>query len=319
MIAPLISIIVPIYQVELYLEKCIDSIINQTYKNLEIILIDDGSPDRCGAICDEYAGKDSRIRVIHQKNGGLSAARNAGLDIAKGDYIQFVDSDDWIEPEACETVLTIAEEQHADIVCFGFCWLLPTGETTLVSVNSSSEIEEAAVIKQLICKKSVIRNFAWNKLFVRKLFDGVRFPVGRTYEDICVTYQLVHKADKIYATKAILYHYVTRENSISSKRFNAKTIKDLIAAYKQPIEFLQSEYPEYADMQIAHALREMLNGWALLENDPDYPRIMGDLKEFKRKHHSKMHTLTKYNKTIWLYYYCRPLAYLMIKYRYGKK
>ena len=91
MIAPLISIIVPIYQVELYLEKCIDSIINQTYKNLEIILIDDGSPDRCGAICDEYAGKDSRIRVIHQKNGGLSAARNAGLDIAKGDYIQFAE------------------------------------------------------------------------------------------------------------------------------------------------------------------------------------------------------------------------------------
>ncbi len=222
MIAPLISIIVPIYQVELYLEKCIDSIINQTYKNLEIILIDDGSPDRCGAICDEYAGKDSRIRVIHQKNGGLSAARNAGLDIAKGDYIQFVDSDDWIEPEACETVLTIAEEQHADIVCFGFCWLLPTGETTLVSVNSSSEIEEAAVIKQLICKKSVIRNFAWNKLFVRKLFDGVRFPVGRTYEDICVTYQLVHKADKIYATKAILYHYVLIRNRFSGARAPAR-------------------------------------------------------------------------------------------------
>ena len=125
---PLISIIIPVYKVEPYLRKCLDSVVQQTYRNLEIILVDDGSPDSCGAICDEYATKDERITVIHQENKGLSAARNAGLDIATGDYIQFVDSDDWIEPDALATVLSIAEDHHVDIVCFGFNKHLPSGE-----------------------------------------------------------------------------------------------------------------------------------------------------------------------------------------------
>ena len=134
-----------------------------------------------------------------------------------------------------------------------------------------------------------------------------------------MTYKLIHDADKIYVTKEILYNYVMREGAITSRRFDVRTIKDLIAAYEQPIEFLQSYYPEYADMQTAIAFREMLNGWVLLKGEPDYAEIMTGLENFKRKHQSKMRTLTKYNKTIWLYHYCRPLAYLLIKYRYGKK
>ena len=114
---PLISVIVPVYNVEKYLGKCVDSILAQTYENLEIILVEDGTKDNSGAICDAYAAKDSRIRVIHKENGGLSSARNAGMDIARGEYFGFVDSDDWIEPKMYETLLNLAEKYHADLVC----------------------------------------------------------------------------------------------------------------------------------------------------------------------------------------------------------
>ena len=117
-VSPLISIIIPVYKVEPYLRNCLDSIVNQTNRNLEIILVDDGSPDKSGDICDAYAAADERIIVIHQNNQGVSAARNAGLDIAKGDYILFVDSDDWIEQETCEAVLDLALKNNADLVCF---------------------------------------------------------------------------------------------------------------------------------------------------------------------------------------------------------
>lgn len=315
---PLISVIVPVYKVEPYLRRCLDSIVNQTYRNLEIILVDDGSPDRCGAICDEYAAKDKRIIVIHQENKGLSEARNAGLDIATGEYVQFVDSDDWIEPEACATALGLAVDQQVDIVFFGYNRRFPSGECRRVSVSSPSELEKSAVIGRLVWKTDSIRDFAWNKLFARALFDGVRFPKGKTYEDMWVTYRLIHKASRIYATDSVFYNYVVREGSITSRRFDAHAIRDRIAAYEQPIEFLQSYYPESADKQIAIALREMLNGWVLLRNTPGYADVMRKLDIFKRKYQSRMGALIKYNKTLRLYHYCRPLAYLYIKMRYGK-
>ena len=314
---PLISIIIPVYKVEPYLQRCLDSVVNQTYRNLEIILVDDGSPDRCGAICDEYAAKDKRITVIHQENKGLSAARNAGLDIARGDYIQFVDSDDWIEPETCSTVLGIAIDYQVDIVCFGFNRVLSSGEFIPKSVSFSSEIDKSALIRQSVWRCGPIRDFVWNKFFLKKLFDDVRFPEGKTYEDLWVTYRLIHKADRIYATDSVLYNYVIREGSITSRRFDAETIINLFAAFEQPIEFLQSYYPEYADKQISVAFRELLNGWCLLRRSPEYAGIKEKLDDFSRKYQSKMGTLAKYNKTIWLYHYCRPLAYLFIKQRYG--
>ena len=317
--SPSISIIVPVYKVEPYLRRCLDSIVNQTYRNLEIILVDDGSPDCCGAICDEYAAEDGRIIVIHQENKGLSAARNAGLDIARGDYIQFVDSDDWIELETCATVLGIAKDRQADIVCFGFNRVLSSGGFIPLSVSLSSDIDKSDLIRQLVWRYGPIRDFVWNKFFINKLFDDVRFPEGKTYEDMWVTYRLIHTADRIYAMDSVLYNYVIREGSITSRRFDADTITNLIAAYEQPIEFLQSYYPEYADKQISVAFRELLNGWCLLRRSPEYAAIKKKLDDFSKKYQSKMGTLARYNKTIWLYHYCRPLSFLYIKQRYGGK
>ena len=153
MCQPKISVIVPVYKVESYLGKCLDSIIGQTYHILEIILIDDGSPDRCGEICDEYAAKDPRIHVIHQQNAGLSAARNAGLDIASGDYIMFVDSDDWVEKNTCETVLMIAQQQQADIVCYGYN-----------EVSSSGKILKSLKMRRVGIIRGGRAVFNWGKI-----------------------------------------------------------------------------------------------------------------------------------------------------------
>ena len=178
----LISVIVPIYKVEKYLHKCIDSILAQTYTNLEIILVDDGSPDNCGKICDEYAAKDSRIKVIHQPNGGLSAARNAGLDIATGDYIGFVDSDDYIAPDMYEKLYNALVKNDADMAICDYQRFgneLPYDEMSLTT--------EVITGLQAMEKQNTVINcsfvVAWSKLYKSFIFSNVRFPVGKINED----------------------------------------------------------------------------------------------------------------------------------------
>ena len=158
---PLISVIVPVYNVEPYLRKCLDSIVNQTYKNLDIILVDDGSTDNSGAICDEYTQKDDRIIVIHQANAGQSAARNAALDTMRGEYVMFVDSDDWLEIEACETSLASIIDHHADIVCFGHRRCYPSGHIVERTVECPGVIERSELMRQLVYGIGVIRNVVW--------------------------------------------------------------------------------------------------------------------------------------------------------------
>lgn len=205
---PLISVIVPIYKVEAYLDDCVNSLLRQTLKNIEIILVDDGSPDRCGEMCDVYAAKDKRIRVIHQENQGLSAARNAGIDAAQADYLMFVDSDDWVEENFCSHPYELALEHHADLVVFQH---QRTTRPFQSCDEPSGPIDEATLQKLMLYK---IGCYAWNKLYRRTLFDTVRFPVGKVYEDIAVTHILVHKANRLYYSNKILYHYRIRPYSI---------------------------------------------------------------------------------------------------------
>ncbi len=220
----LISIIVPIYKVEKYLKKCIESIMAQTHKNIEIILVDDGSPDKCGDICEEYSKKDSRIKVIHKVNGGLSDARNAGLAIAKGDYIGFVDSDDYVANDMFETLYNLSETYNADISIVSFYELI---EDRVIGVMDSGELEildKTEGMKQLL-EDNKIQSYAWNKLFKRKLFDDMKFPTGKNFEDIATTFLLFEKSDIIIRKETPKYYYIRREDSIVGQR-TSKTYND---------------------------------------------------------------------------------------------
>ena len=217
----LISIIVPIYNVEKYLEKCLRSIINQTYKNIEIILVDDGSPDKCGIICDEYSHKDHRINVIHKRNGGLSDARNAGIEVSKGDYILFVDSDDYINLRMVELLYESIKKHSADIAVCRYKSILDNEVVDISEVDDSSEsfiIEESEYLnnKEYYSDRRVEFIVAWNKLYARKLFKEIRYPKGKIHEDEFTTYKLLYYAEKIVYVPQELYYYVQRSNSIMS-------------------------------------------------------------------------------------------------------
>lgn len=210
--SPLISVIVPIYNVEKYLEKCLSSICGQTYKNLEILLIDDGSTDHCGEICDAYAGKDPRIQVLHQSNQGLSAARNVGIDHASGDYLGFVDGDDWIEPVMFQTLLDAVIQHRADIAACQFRYVFSNGTSKFQPVRPFEA--EGRQIMVLLLKGEQIQDYVCNKLFSAQLFDSVRFPVGKTFEDISTTYRLFERATRLVSLSEPLYWYVQRESGI---------------------------------------------------------------------------------------------------------
>ena len=190
---PLISVIIPVYEVEAFLHKCIDSVIGQTYRELEIILVDDGSPDNCGDVCDEYAAVDSRIKVIHKQNGGLSDARNAGLDAASGEFIGFVDSDDHIEPDMFECLYQALYTSGSDIsICNHIIDNEITGNMTSAAgpeSESSLRMTQKEALSVLI-DDLIIRNYMWNKLYRASLFEGLRFPAVKVFEDTVMQYRL---------------------------------------------------------------------------------------------------------------------------------
>ncbi len=245
-----VSVIVPTYKVEKYLCKCIDSIINQTYKNLEIILVDDGSPDNCGKICDEYALKDSRVRVIHKENGGLSDARNAGLETAKGDYIGFVDSDDWIELNMYERLVANAVKFDAEISVGGVADILEKdGEYTQFKTTYDGKINEYVLSKEEAMKKYFLGSWsAWDKIYKKEVFDGICFPKGEINEDEAIVLYLLDRCNKIAYTNEVFYNYITRpgSNSITATSFHVKKL----AWYKHckaNLEFIKEKYPELTE------------------------------------------------------------------------
>lgn len=236
----LISVIVPIYKVEAYLDECISSIVAQTHKNLEIILVDDGSPDNCGAICDAWAAKDSRIQVIHKENGGLSDARNAGIEIANGDYIAFVDSDDWIKPEMYETMLAALTRENADICACNIlsCYAdrqIKWGCCEYTTGNSEK-------ILSMLYNDTAYPVSAWNKLYRRTLWAQIRFPKGKICEDAFTTYLLTHQAKRIVQITDPLYCYRIRENSIMTSAFSIKRMNEE-EAWRCNYQFVQQHYP----------------------------------------------------------------------------
>ncbi|MDY5030028.1 glycosyltransferase [Hallerella succinigenes] len=226
---PLISIIVPIYRVEAYLSRCIDSILNQSYRNLEIILVDDGSPDSCPKICNEYAEKDARIRVVHKKNGGLSDARNAGIDIANGKYISFIDSDDYIHPEMISTLFDLLKSNDADISVCNFTpfteRVSPLNKAPTIDTLSGKDAAKRLYQSQYATQTVV----AWDKLYKRSLFDHLRFKVGKFNEDEFFSYRALYLANKVVFTSQELYFYFIRTTGISKAITDPRSLNGLDA------------------------------------------------------------------------------------------
>lgn len=237
-----ISIIVPIYNVEKYLNRCIESIVNQTYQNLEIILVDDGSPDQCSEICDQWALKDSRIKVIHKKNGGLSDARNKGMEIASGDYIGFVDSDDWLHKNALEILLLFMQESQVDIVECKSSSVERYVQDEIVLKNQikSCRYSTETALSRLILEKP-LKQTVWNKLYRRKLIEQIPFEVGKYHEDEYWTYQIFAKAKEILFIDVILYYYFQRCDSIMGNEFSMKRMDAIEGRYNR-FKFLQTNY-----------------------------------------------------------------------------
>ena len=241
----LISIIVPIYNVEKYLEKCINSIINQTYKNLEIILVNDGSKDSSKDICEKFLKIDNRIIVVHKENEGLSEARNVGINIAKGKYIGFIDSDDYIEADMFERLYNNIKKNNADI---SICNIVEENEQgkiikTYIRENDNViELNKIEALKKLIMDQEVT-NHACNKLYKKDLFCNIKYPFSRKMEDMATTYKLFDLANKIVVDSSIGYHYIQRSDSIMGN-INKELIEHYELAVKEKDEYLYDKYPE---------------------------------------------------------------------------
>lgn len=285
---PLISIIVPVYNVEGYLKKCLNSICDQTYKNLEIIIVDDGSTDCSGKICDDYTRKDKRIRVIHQVNGGLSAARNKGLDVATGEYIGFVDGDDWIDNDMYEFLYYLLSQHKADIsICSHY---VEKGNATKVKYasNAVQEMSSKEAI-QLLAEDKVIRNYAWDKLFKRSLFAQLRFPLNRYFEDIAVMYLVFYEASKVILKGCPKYHYLYRDNSIMRSRYNPEKEYHLfLAVYEQNHFVLQNQLWHKTPVFVVQRGLHLIDHIMLVYQTLDVELIMKDVL-------SKMH---EYDKSV---------------------
>lgn len=269
----LVSVIVPIYNVEKYIDKCIKSICAQSYKNLEIILVDDGSPDKCGGICDAYANQDSRIVVIHKENGGLSDARNAGLNICCGKYVTFIDSDDYVEFDYIETLYTALIESRADISIGDYFYETENGLT----INDYFDSGKVRVLNQKeaigeLCKLRLFSNSAWAKLYPTDFFSDIRYPIGRIYEDIPVTYRLILKAGRVTFCEKPIYHYIFRPQAISKGGFKPQRLDALKFVKKMKYDVTKI-YPEYKKLLSNREFEEYIYAYKSLMKDPTQRNI----------------------------------------------
>lgn len=241
-----ISVIVPVYNVEQYLERCVDSIINQTYTNLEIILVNDGSTDNSGKLCDELAKKDERIRVIHKENGGLSDARNRGIDEAESDLVGFIDSDDYIDNDMYEVLLRNLNDTDADL---SMCALYDVYNNTPEEQVTNKEIWELSSEQaiKMVMEAKILSVTAVNKLYRKSLFSNLKFEVGKIAEDAFIMIKLLDKCEKIVATNEKKYYYVHRENSITTQKFSTKFL-NVIEAYEQNSNIIFEKYPKLKDV-----------------------------------------------------------------------
>ena len=310
-----ISVIVPVYKVEKFLHRCVDSILCQTFRDFELILVDDGSPDSCGEICEDYAVKDSRIHVIHQQNGGLSAARNTGIDWVMAEshshWIVFVDSDDWVHPRFLQQLYEAAEQTCCKISACGFLRTegepLPEGEDFSILAMSADDYYCGQV-------HDGVTAVAWNKLYHRSLFKKLRYPIGKLHEDEFTTYKAVYQAGKVGVTPARLYAYYQNPEGIMRSDWNPRRMH-VLEAFEAQIAFAQANGK---DRLLKKTVRSYIFGI--------HDHLGKAMKVYRKELRKKMQTALKLGRECgcfprnwqnsWAYedaYPCKPFWWLMSK------
>lgn len=277
---PLVSIVVPVYKVEKYIRECIDSILKQTYQNYELILVDDGSPDRCGEICEDYKKKNEKIQVIHKQNGGLSDARNAGTKIAKGEYITYIDSDDYVSENYLEKLVSAAVKYDADFV---------QGNYTREAFHSTVGNEEHVFASDQAFRKlltwDTVMVYAWAKLYRLSMFQNIEYPVGRLNEDCCTTYKLILNSNKVVCIDDEIYYYRITPNSILTSKFNVKRFE----LWKVPEEikaYLGNQAKSYKDELEYYKMRigiNLLNDSSSVEDNPSFTTYQKDITSWLKQ------------------------------------
>lgn len=286
----LISVIVPVYEVEKWLDECIESITNQTYKNLEIILVDDGSKDRCPEMCDEWEKKDKRIRVIHKENGGLSSARNAGLEICKGNYISFVDSDDFLEKNAYEILIEDIQTKNVDVVRFEHVRYRDGVVIKNKNIGIEKIYDREDLLECYFYYKEDICGAVWDKLYRAELFDDIRFPEGINSEDYYVNLQVYLNIKKMYYNNKPLYYYrlrdgsITRESSLNKHSFDKIKISDMVYKYvKKNVPYYSEDAIMFQALSRFAVYYETMKKEHTIEEENEWIKDLGSYILYVRK------------------------------------
>ncbi len=286
-----ISIIVPIYNVEVYMTKCVESITNQTYKNLEIILVDDGSPDHCPEICDEWAKRDGRVRVVHKQNGGLASARNAGMDVMTGDLFMFIDSDDYIDEDAVQCMVEGLEKTNADVVCCGMRKVFPNTDRTELDRYAPGEYRQEEAIKHLLLWDGAVRSYACGKLYRTDLAGDIRFIEKLKYgEDTPFVYKVFSRSKRICQLPDVKYNYLQREDSLVGNTYAHRKLHTIKAA-QIVSEQCKRDFPElndYADYHVAMDCYIVLGGLVLAGADKKYPEDLRFLLDTMKQYPARL-------------------------------
>ncbi|WHX41426.1 glycosyltransferase family 2 protein [Mesobacillus sp. AQ2] len=297
-----VSVVVPIYRVEKYLNRCIDSILNQTYRNIEIILVNDGSPDRCGSIAEEYAANDSRIKVIHKENGGLSDARNAGMEKVTSKYMIFVDSDDWLAANAIDILLSTSKKYKADVVQSAFYYAYEdhllidrkhyNAKRPPVILNTESLMYE-------LVKNERVKNFAWGKLYKTSILQDIPFKKGVLFEDVFWAHQVMDRVQKFILINQPLYFYMQRSDSIVAS-YTPRNL-DILAGLKERHKFIEENYQDLVDESYKGILKNSLIHYNLLilnwrKNKSGLYRK--EIRDYIRKNSAELKNAVAQDKTL---------------------
>lgn len=312
-----VSVIVPVYNVESYVAKCIESIVNQTFKDLDIILVDDGSTDSSGSICDRYAEKDKRIRVIHKENGGVSSARNAGLDIAVGDYYVFIDGDDYANSQLIETLRSVITDNDADLAMCNYIHVDESGEKVGISELriTQPQIVSSDWMLERISRGWTFGAIVWNKMYKSKLFEGLRYPSFNNGEDEFVSHHVMAKAEKAVIIPNVLYYYTLRQGSLTKSGFRLGNIYS-IYAFVDRIDFLGSlGKKEYAGNALVLAIKDLTRRWNHQKECTDNQNLFENLrKELLERCSSDLITVRRFSSrtVVWMFRHTFPVLIMLL-------
>lgn len=294
-----ISVVIPVYNVEKYLSECLDSVINQTYKDLQIILVDDGSTDFSGKICDVYAEKDNRITVVHQKNAGAGAAKNTGLELIDGDYFSIIDSDDYIELDMYEKMVNSLEKYNADIVQCLF-------RNVYVNDSFDRKYKIKSNYPKVLTSKRFLKEYLydwkyaifWNKLFKSSLLKEIRFPVGRKIDDEFFTYKLVCNAKKVVNIDNMLYNYRMRKTSVMNENNSDRLIYDRIDCFIERYNYVSDIYPSLKKKYLTKLYDSLLYYKTQVNNTEKLEKYISKIQKPKINKIDKINEIMRYKKLL---------------------